>query len=232
MENDNEIVVQEQPVEEVQQTTGLNEFFQVGLYRIIAVVVAVILALVSFFPASAYFSSPENHLDEIQALDSKAENFAALKRIQNLLEMLRWREGDVAWLEQTRYMEIEQEVDGDETINEYVERPVLPTPLVVAGREKASSPQRGQTAKPRQLQDLEPGMIIRGQVKRVVEYGAFVDIGVGTDGLIHISKLKEGWVDRVQDIVSVGGTVHVKVLSVDLKRKRINLSMKDVTQHN
>ena len=78
MENDNEIVVQEQPVEVVPQTTGLNEFFQVGLYRIIAVVVAVILALVSFFPASAYFSSPENHLDEIQALDSKAENVGLL----------------------------------------------------------------------------------------------------------------------------------------------------------
>ena len=71
MENDNEIVVQEQPVEVVPQTTGLNEFFQVGLYRIIAVVVAVILALVSFFPLSTYFSSPENHMSEIQALTAR-----------------------------------------------------------------------------------------------------------------------------------------------------------------
>ena len=73
-------------------------------------------------------------------------------------------------------------------------------------------------------------MIIRGQVKRVVGFGAFVDIGVGRDGLVHISELTEGFVRRVEDVVSVGDTVRVRVKDVDLKRKRIGLSMKGIKQ--
>ena len=76
------------------------------------------------------------------------------------------------------------------------------------------------------LEDLEIGMITQGTVRNIVDFGAFVDIGVHQDGLVHISQLvADKFVKHPLDIVSVGDIVDVKVLDVDIKRKRINLSM-------
>ena len=76
------------------------------------------------------------------------------------------------------------------------------------------------------LEDLEIGMIMQGTVRNIVDFGAFVDIGVHQDGLVHISQLvADKFVKHPLDIVSVGDIVDVKVLDVDIKRKRINLSM-------
>ena len=68
-------------------------------------------------------------------------------------------------------------------------------------------------------------MIMQGTVRNIVDFGAFVDIGVHQDGLVHISQLADKFVKHPLDIVSVGDIVDVKVLDVDVKRKRINLSM-------
>ena len=77
------------------------------------------------------------------------------------------------------------------------------------------------------MEDLKPGMILKGTVRNVIDFGAFVDIGVHQDGLVHISEMKEnGFVKHPLDVVSIGDIVDVKVLSVDLARKRISLSMK------
>ena len=76
------------------------------------------------------------------------------------------------------------------------------------------------------IEDLEMGMIMQGTVRNIVDFGAFVDIGVHQDGLVHISQLvADKFVNHPLDIVSVGDIVDVKVLDVDLKRSRINLSM-------
>ena len=76
------------------------------------------------------------------------------------------------------------------------------------------------------IEDLEIGMIMQGTIRNIVDFGAFVDIGVHQDGLVHISQLVENkFVKHPLDIVSVGNIVDVKVLDVDLKRNRINLSM-------
>ena len=76
------------------------------------------------------------------------------------------------------------------------------------------------------IKDLEIGMIMQGTVRNIVDFGAFVDIGVHQDGLVHISQLvADKFVKHPLDIVSVGDIVDVKVLDVDLKRNRINLSM-------
>ena len=76
------------------------------------------------------------------------------------------------------------------------------------------------------LEDLEIGMITQGTVRNIVDFGAFVDIGVHQDGLVHISQLvADKYVKHPLDIVSVGDIVDVKVLDVDIKTKRINLSM-------
>ena len=77
------------------------------------------------------------------------------------------------------------------------------------------------------LSDLKPGMILKGTVRNVIDFGAFVDIGVHQDGLVHISELSDRFVKHPLDVVSVGDVVEVRVLSVDEKKKRIALSMKN-----
>jgi small subunit ribosomal protein S1 len=76
--------------------------------------------------------------------------------------------------------------------------------------------------------DLKPGMIIKGKVTRLAPFGAFVDVGVGRDGLVHISELASGYVTNPSEIVSVGEMVEVKVLNVDRKRHQIELGMKEM----
>lgn len=76
--------------------------------------------------------------------------------------------------------------------------------------------------------DLKPGMIIKGKVTRLAPFGAFIDVGVGRDGLVHISELAPGYVEKPSEIVSVGEEVEVKVLSVDRKRRQIELGMKEI----
>ena len=78
------------------------------------------------------------------------------------------------------------------------------------------------------MKDLKSGMILTGTVRNVIDFGAFVDIGVHQDGLVHISELANKFVRHPSEIVSVGDVVKVMVLSVDTQKKRIALSMKQV----
>lgn len=78
------------------------------------------------------------------------------------------------------------------------------------------------------IEDLKPGMVLTGTVRNVADFGAFVDIGVHQDGLVHISELADKYVKNPMDVVSVGDIVKVKVLSVDAVKKRISLSMRSV----
>ncbi|MBW2456790.1 MAG: helix-hairpin-helix domain-containing protein, partial [Deltaproteobacteria bacterium] len=80
----------------------------------------------------------------------------------------------------------------------------------------------------RTLDDLREGMILEGVVTNVTNFGAFVDLGVKQDGLVHISQLADRFVKHPSDVVSVGSTLKVRVLSVDHERKRISLSAKGV----
>ena len=77
-----------------------------------------------------------------------------------------------------------------------------------------------------EITDLKPGQILSGTVRNVIDFGAFVDIGVHQDGLVHISELSDKFVKHPRDVVSVGDIVRVRVLSVDVAKKRIALSMK------
>lgn len=78
------------------------------------------------------------------------------------------------------------------------------------------------------IEDLKPDMILNGTVRNVIDFGAFVDIGVHQDGLVHISELSNRYVKHPSEVVSVGDQVKVRVLAVDVKKKRISLSMKNV----
>ena len=77
-----------------------------------------------------------------------------------------------------------------------------------------------------EMKDLTPGMILKGTVRNVIDFGAFVDIGVHQDGLVHISQMTDKYIKHPLEVVSVGDIVEVKVLSVDPVKKRIALTMK------
>jgi hypothetical protein len=101
----------------------------------------------------------------------------------------------------------------EEVAEEPVEEPVAPTVV--------SRPEH-----------LEEGMVLEGTVRNVVKFGAFVDVGVGHDGLVHVSELAEGYVRQVDDVVRVGQRVRVRVLSVERRgnKWRIGLTMKGLQQ--
>ena len=77
-----------------------------------------------------------------------------------------------------------------------------------------------------EMKDLKEGMVLKGTVRNVIDFGAFVDIGVHQDGLVHISQMTERYIKHPLEVVSVGDIVDVQVMSVDLNKKRIQLTMK------
>lgn len=115
-------------------------------------------------------------------------------------------------------------------------RPVDPTTLMATSPaesgQRPMSPQKDTRSQgtragsgPSRINDLRPGMELAGTVKRIEKYGAFVDVGVGRDGLVHVSKVKQGYVESVKDVVEQGQRVTVWVEEVDPGRGRISLTM-------
>ncbi len=103
---------------------------------------------------------------------------------------------------------------------------------IVSELEKPARDPREEMPKPilrtdvMEMKDLKPGMILKGTVRNVIDFGAFVDIGVHQDGLVHISQMTDRYIKHPLEAVSVGDVVEVQVLSVDLQKKRISLTMK------
>ena len=103
---------------------------------------------------------------------------------------------------------------------------------IVAELEKPARDPRSEMPKPilrtdvMEMKDLKPGMVLKGTVRNVIDFGAFVDIGVHQDGLVHISQMTERYINHPLEVVSVGDVVDVKVLGVDLQKNRISLTMK------
>ncbi len=104
---------------------------------------------------------------------------------------------------------------------------------IAAELEKPARDPRDEMPKPilrtdvLEMKDLVPGMKLKGTVRNVIDFGAFVDIGVHQDGLVHVSEMSKRYIKHPLEVVSVGDVVEVKVLSVDLNKKRIQLSMKE-----
>lgn len=103
---------------------------------------------------------------------------------------------------------------------------------IVKELEKPARDPRDEMPKPvlrtdvMEMKDLQPGMVLKGTVRNVIDFGAFVDIGVHQDGLVHISQICDRYIKHPLDAVSVGDVVEVKVLGVDLQKKRIQLTMR------
>ena len=79
-----------------------------------------------------------------------------------------------------------------------------------------------------EMKDLKEGMVLKGTVRNVIDFGVFVDVGVHQDGLVHISQITDRYIKHPLEVVSVGDIVDVKVMSVDLKKKRIQLTMRGI----
>ncbi len=78
------------------------------------------------------------------------------------------------------------------------------------------------------LRDLDEGAIVRGRVTRLERYGAFVDVGVGRDGMLHVKEMGRGYVEKPEDVVTVGDEIDVQVIGLDRRRGRIDLSIKEL----
>ena len=78
------------------------------------------------------------------------------------------------------------------------------------------------------IEDLQVGMVVDGTVRNVIDFGAFVDIGVHQDGLVHISEITDRYIKHPSDVLKVGQQVRAVVISVDVKKQRIALSLKQV----
>ena len=100
------------------------------------------------------------------------------------------------------------------------------------GQQKTASGDKSEDASyPASILDLQPGMELKGKVKSITDFGAFIDLGIAQDGLVHISELERRRVKKVTDVVQVGDEVQVWVKKVDKKRGRISLTMvKPVTR--
>ncbi|MBE6687956.1 MAG: RNA-binding transcriptional accessory protein [Ruminococcaceae bacterium] len=148
-----------------------------------------------------------------------------------LLEMFGYDEKDVAYGKISSLME-KVEKEGKDGV---AEKLGVGTPTlidIIKELEKPGRDIRDDFAQPilrddvLDMEDLKEGMELVGTVRNVCDFGAFVDIGVHQDGLVHISQITEKYIKHPSDVLSVGDIVNVKILSVDLNKKRISLTMK------
>lgn len=78
------------------------------------------------------------------------------------------------------------------------------------------------------LRDLEEGMVVTGRVTRLERYGAFIDVGVGRDGMLHVKEMGRGYVEKPEDVLKVGDDLQVQIVGIDRRRGRIDLSIKEL----
>jgi small subunit ribosomal protein S1 len=78
------------------------------------------------------------------------------------------------------------------------------------------------------MRDLDEGMVVTGKVTRLERYGAFVDLGVGRDGMLHVKEMGRGYVEKPEDVVKIGDEIQVQIVGIDRRRGRIDLSMKEL----
>ncbi|MGE5583768.1 MAG: Tex family protein [Bacillota bacterium] len=170
--------------------------------------------------------------DGDEPLDATAVHPESYEIARNLLTKLGFAPEDILNRDRLALLKTKlQDVNVDKTATELgVGKPTLKD--IIDALSKPGRDPREDMPKPifrndvLKMEDLKPGMIMTGTVRNVVDFGAFVDIGVKQDGLVHVSELSDKFVKNPTDLVAVGDIVEVRVKEVDLVRKRIALSMK------
>jgi len=163
-----------------------------------------------------------------ESLDITGVHPESYKAAKQLIELLNF---DIADISSGGIKNIQSKVEDYKSLSEEigVGEPTLRD--IVKELEKPARDPRDEMPKPilrtdvLDINDIKEGMILKGTVRNVIDFGVFVDIGVHQDGLVHISQLSKAYIKHPLDVVSVGDIVEVKVLSVDTKKNRIALSM-------
>ena len=128
--------------------------------------------------------------------------------------------------------DIRKKIELSKYVTDHIGMPTLTdilAELAKPGRDPRSRIREFRFADIHGIEDITAGMVVPGIITNITKFGAFVDIGIKQDGLVHISNLRKGYVQDPAGVVRLHQHVMVKILSVDIERKRIQLSMKDVS---
>ena len=168
-----------------------------------------------------------------EILDNTAvhpESYSATRKLLKIFDMTEEdvKNGNISSLPNLIELKGEEKVAkeceiGVPTLNDIVKE------LLKPGRDiRESMPKPVLRSDVLSMEDLKEGMVLSGVVRNVIDFGAFVDIGVHQDGLVHISQISDAYIKHPSEVLKVGQRVDVKVLSVDLQKKRIALTMKGI----
>lgn len=166
--------------------------------------------------------------DGKEPLDNTSVHPESYKAAKSLLSIFGYTNEDVAG----GIKDIGNKVTNKKKIAEEIGTDEITLTDIIKEIEKPGRDPRDEMQKPilksdvLDFSDLKEGMELKGTVRNVIDFGAFVDIGVHQDGLVHISEMSEKYIKHPLDVVSVGDVVNVRILSVDHERKRIQLTMK------
>ncbi|MBD8048331.1 Tex family protein [Clostridium faecium] len=170
-------------------------------------------------------------MESEESLDNTSVHPESYKAAKKLLEILGYSKEEV---KQFKLNDIDEKVKdiGESVLAEQIQVGIPTLKDIIKEIKKPGRDPREELPKPIfksgviEISQLKPEMVLMGTVRNVSDFGAFVDIGVHQDGLVHISQLSDRFVKHPLDVVKVGDVVEVRILEVDEKRKRISLSMK------
>lgn len=174
-------------------------------------------------------------LESKEVLDNTAVHPESYKATKALLEMLKYDKNQIG-KEDISLIDKTAELYGLEKLSESIDVGIPTLKDILKEIKKPGRDPREELPKPIlkqgviDMNQLKPGMMLTGTVRNVADFGAFVDIGVHQDGLVHISQLSDSFVKHPLDVVKVGDIVNVEIMTVDEKRGRISLTMKNIKQ--
>lgn len=167
--------------------------------------------------------------DGENAFDATSVHPESYKTAEKLMEYLGYTKED---LKKGGLKGIRNKISDAKKLSDELEIGEITLEDLVKELEKPARDPRDEMPKPilrtdvLEIKDLQPGMILKGTVRNVIDFGAFVDIGVHQDGLVHISQITNRYIKHPLEVVSVGDIVEVQVMSVDFAKKRIQLTMR------
>lgn len=180
-----------------------------------------------FEQCAGFLRIPESN----NVLDRTGVHPESYKVVKALLEYLGYTENDIL---ESKIKNIRGHIEDINILAKELEVGVPTLEDIIKELEKPGRDPREDMPKPilrsdvLELNDLKPGMVLMGTVRNITDFGAFVDIGVHQDGLVHISEMADKFIKHPLEVVSVGDIIKVSVLSVDINKKRIALTMKGI----
>ena len=186
------------------------------------------LGKVAYQQCSGFIRIPDGK----NPLEITAVHPESYKKAEQLLENIGYTKEDLRNQEKLKDIKVKLSSINLKEVSEKLDIGEMTLKDIVEELSKPGRDPRDEMPKPilrsdvLKFEDLREGMILNGTIRNVIDFGAFVDIGVKHDGLVHISELSEKFVKNPSDVVSIGDIVKVKVIGIDEKRQKVNLSMK------